>query len=507
VVANLSSLSLARGLERQKEIAIRIALGVSRQRLFRQFLTESVLLSLLGGIGGLLLASWGLGVVLRMAPVELPYADRISLDAGVFAVTLAVAGLAGFLSGLLPAWRISTPATQGGESKSDPVRNTRLQSWLVGIETGLAVLLLVATALLVQSFLRLHQVNPGFDPRNVLALSLSLPADRYDQPQKTAAFYQRTLESLRTLPGVVSAAAASDIPLQGVSGGTSLARPGQGAESAVEVPCEPISPGYFKTLGVPLLQGRDFQDSDVQPGPRALIVNRALAEHLWPGENPVGKTLVRDGSQEVEVVAVVGNVRQDGLTAEAGPLAYEPAFWNNSTMFLRTKEDPESLARAARAAILAIDDRQPPYDVATLESVLAGATAQARFNVFLFGAFGAVALVLGAGGIFGILSIFAARRQREIGIRMALGASRGHVLRMVIGRGMRIVVGGIAVALLTAFWLTRWMAGMLFDVSPTDASSFLVAGVLMAVVALLSCLFPAWRASKLDPVALFRVQN
>jgi predicted permease len=511
VVANLSSLSLARGLEREKEIAIRIALGVNRRQLFRQFLTESVLLSLLGAAGGLLLASWGIGLVLRMAPQELPYADRISLDGGVFAMTLAVAALAGLLSGLLPAWRVSAPAGEGGERsdarRPDPVRGSRLQSWLVGLEAGLAVLLLVVTGLLVRSFLRIHEIDPGFQPRDVLTITLSLPADRYPDPEATASFYRQVLERVRTLPGVVSASVATDAPLQGTSGLATLAPPGQGKDRALEVGCEAVSPGYFATLGVPLLQGRDFQDSDVRPGPRILVVNRSLAEQLWPGENPVGKALVRDGSQEIQIVGMVGDVRQDGLTEEAPPLAYEPAFWNNATLFLRTEGDPEALARPARRQILAVDSRQVPYETETLESILAKTTAQARFNVLLFGAFGAVALVLGAGGIFGILSIFAARRQREIGIRMAMGASRGHVVRLVIGRGMRLAAGGIAAALLAASWLTRWMAGMLFEVSPGDPSSFLGAGLLMAAVALLSCLLPAWRASKLDPVALFRVQN
>jgi hypothetical protein len=279
-----------------------------------------------------------------------------------------------------------------------------------------------------------------------------------------------------------------------------------------------VSPGYFRAIGATLLRGRDFTPADLQPGPRTLIVNQTLAQtlaaRLWPGlspqESPIGKILLRDGNQRIEIIGVVADVRHDGLAEEIGPAAYEPALWNNSTIFLRTSGDPLLLAGAARRALAglpALGGSQSPYRVATLESLVAKATSQARFSMLLFSSFGAVALVLGASGIFGLLSLFVIRRRREIGIRMALGARREDVLRQILGNGMRLAGAGIAAALVAGFWLTRWMAGMLFEISATDAPSFLGAAALMSAVALVSCALPAWRASRVEPAVVLRAEG
>jgi predicted permease len=513
--ANLSSLALARGLDRGREISIRVALGVRRKLLVRQVLIEGLLVSLAGGAAGLLLAGWSLPLVLALAPARLPYRNQVALDAPVVLITLAVTGLAGLLSGLLPAWKISAPAFSVAErpaaTVSDPLRSARLQSWLVGLETGLAVLLLIAAGLLVRSFLQLHQVPLGFEPRHGLALSLSLPADRYADPETTADFYRQVLERTAALPGVTAAGVASDAPLEGVSGTLTLAPPsGAAVEPSREIECLHVSPGYFRAIGATLLRGRDFTAADLQPRPRTLVINRTLARtlaaRLRPGEDPVGKTLVRDGDRPVEIIGVVADVRHDGLAEEIGPVAYEPALWNNSTLFLRTTGDPAAWSGAARRAIAAVDPVQAPYRVDTLEGLVAKATSQARFSMLLFSSFGAVALVLGASGIFGLLSLFVVRRRREIGVRMALGAKRGDVLRHVLGNGLRLAGAGIAAALVAGFWLTRSMAGLLFEISATDTPSFLGAAALMGLVAFVSCLLPAWRASRVEPAVVLRAE-
>ncbi len=514
--ANVANLLLSLAAGRASEIAIRLALGASRWRIARQLLTESLLLSLFGGAFGLLLAAWmGQGIRLLGAS-QIPHVERLAIDGRVLGFTLLVTLLTGIMFGLAPALQASRPdvneTLKGGGRLALGAGRQRLRDGLVVAEVALSLALLIGAGLLIKSFWRLQQVEPGFDARNILTFELA-PSRTKHPYDSLPAFYQQTLEKIQTAPGVKAAAIIDNLPL---SGRRSIevykieGRPEpKSMADAVMADYHTISPGYFQMMGIPLLQGRAFTESDGAGATGVAIINRAFAERYWPGEDPLGRRLLVEFNQRwVTVVGIVGNVKQSGLQYEAAPHVYVSYKQIPQIRFLlaRTAADPLGFIGMARSRIQSIDRDLPIYNIHTMEDLLAESVAQRRLNLLLLGVFAAVALALTVVGLYGVISYSVTQRTREIGIRLALGAQPGDVLRLVLGQGMKLVGFGIALGLTGAVALTRWMATLLFEVKATDPMTYvLVAGVLIAT-ALLACWIPARRAAKVDPMIALRCE-
>jgi putative ABC transport system permease protein len=512
---NVANLMLARALAREKEFAMRSALGADRTRLLRQSLTETLVLVFISVIPSFAFAKWGLQLAFLLTSVHLPRMQSFRLNVPVLAFASSVAVLATLLAGLVPALQASRPRLQGAlrdgrQGDGLSVRSRRLRGVLVVSEVALALLLLCGAGLMLRSFLYLNRVNPGFETEHSLTMKIALPGAAYPKMEQTRTYLDRLIERLQALPGVQSVAAASTLPLSGESDwGTFLIADGTIPDwaQASAADWRGVSGDFFRTLRIPLLRGREFTPAD-EKNQNTIIINEAMARKFWPGTDPIARRILT-GHQDrpLEIIGVVGDVKGAGLNAAAKPEMYTPlrGFWY-AFLVLRTNQEPFALTSAVRQEIAALDRGVPVYQVATMDQLLSSSLATQRFNLFLLVLFAAVALGLAAIGIYGVLAFSVSRRTHEIGIRLALGACPGDVLRLVVRQGMQLVITGIALGIAGALALTRLMASMLYGVSATDPATFILVSVLLVMVALIACCVPARRAMRVDPMAALRME-
>jgi putative ABC transport system permease protein len=529
--ANVANLLLARSESRQKEIAIRAALGAGRARIIRQLLVESLLLAVIGGALGLLLASWGLSLLPVLGSEKIPRLQEIALDRWVLGFTLLMSLLTGIVFGLAPALQaikfdLQMALKEAGRTSALPKGRSRLRSILVVAEVALSLMLLVGAGLLIQSFWRLQQVDVGFRTERLLTMRLFPPKSTYPNDQRVAAFYESLLQRVQSLPGVRDAAVAEGVPLGDGSGGTEMQIEGQPVElSPLNISeWRVVSPDYFRTLGVRLLRGRFLENSDQEQTTPVAVVNETLARAHWPSEDPLGRRirLLNRAPEKattvfLTVVGVVADTKNDGLTEAPQQEVYVPlrqrtaaidgmGFERQMSLAVRTAVEPMNLVNAIRQEAWALDRDIPITSVRTMEQILAAVTVQPRFNTILLGIFAAVALVLASVGIYGVLSYSVTQRTHEIGIRIALGARQGDVLKLVVKQGMILTLFGVVIGLAASFALTRLMAGLLYGVSVTDPATFALIALLVVGVALVACYLPARRATKVDPMIALRCE-
>jgi putative ABC transport system permease protein len=519
---NVANLLLVRATSREKEMAVRTALGASSWRLVRQTLTESLLLALIGGIVGLLLASWGIDLILAFKPANLPRLDEVRLDSRVLLFTGFISLVSGLVFGLAPAIQtartnLNTSLKEGGRSDTEGSGKRRLRNLLVVSEFALALVLLIGAGLMIRSFMRLQQVNPGFNPNNIITMQINLPGNRYRDPAQGAAFQQQFLQKVESLPGVESASLSMALPPNllimtnpfTVEGNPPA--PGESQPLAEELL---VSPNYFKTFGIRLLNGRFFTDADNRDAPSAFIINKTMAETYFPNQDPVGRRLqTGDYSANVPfdtIVGVVDDVKYQGLNEEPKPTIYVPflqnLWWRSMYIAVRTQNDPLTHVAAIRNEVLSVDKDLPVSNIKTMEQIISESVTEPKALTTLFGLFGVVALILASVGIYGVMSYSVTQRTREIGIRMALGAQKGDVLQMIVRQGMGLAVIGVGIGLFASFALSRLIADLLFGVSARDVMTFFAVSLILAVVALVACFVPARRAAKTDPMVALRYE-
>lgn len=521
--ANIAGLLLAQHAARRKEIAIRGALGAGRWRLMRQLLLEGVLLSLLGTAAGVVIGRFGVDLILKLIPQQIPRLDQIGLDWRVFGFTLVLSLATCFVFGLVPAWQASRTDLHGALEQSgrtsSPARQ-RFRQVLVVFQVSMAVMLVIGAGLLIKSFWQLQRVDPGFKAERVLALGLTLPASKYNEPRQINSFYNLLLERVAAVPGVQAATIAYDHPLEAnwIDTFRIEGRPDPQPGESLSANFNPVSPDYFNTVSARIVSGRSFTPLDDQDHPGVAIVNEAFARQFFPNENVIGQRLRPSPPARIwenqrlisfEIVGVVRNVKSAGLSAGADPAYYLPASQaplQDMTILVRTAGDPEAVVPALRQTVWSIDPNQPIATVRTMQQIVADSIAQPRLNMALMGLFGGLALVLAAVGIYGLLSFAVTQRTQEMGIRLALGAQVSDVLGLVLKQGMALALLGEAIGLAGAFALTRLMRGLLFGVTPTDATTFIVVGGVLTTIALVACYLPARRATKVDPLKALRYE-
>jgi putative ABC transport system permease protein len=517
--ANVANLLLARAAARQREVAIRMALGASRRRIASQLLTESLLLSLTGGLFGLLLASWGVRLLVAYAPPEVPRLHDVHLDGYVLAFTFAVAALTGILFGLAPALNASKPdpgntLKDSGRGFSHGGRN-RMRSALIVSEVALSLMLLVGAGLLINSFVRLLRTDAGFNAKGVLALDIPVSRTKYPKPEQQAAVFQQLIGRMKTVPGVRDVSVVSNVPLTDLDielsfqiDGREPYKPGDEPTADYTV----VGSDYFRTMSIASLRGRVFTDQDSKQSTEVMVVSDAFVKRYFPNEDPIGRRIIFDGDDKTprEIVGVVADVRRNGLDVVAEPEVYVSYLQRPErrlNIVIRTDlPDASQLAPAARAEVKAFDSTQIIWRVQTLEQLLGTSVAPRRFNMMLLGIFAAVALVLAAVGLYGVMSYSVSWRTQEIGIRMALGAQRTDVLRLVVRQGMKMALIGLAVGLVGAFSMSRVLTGLLYGLSATDPVTYIGVSVVLLIVALLACLIPARRATRVDPIVALRTE-
>ncbi|MCI0347948.1 MAG: ABC transporter permease [Acidobacteriales bacterium] len=518
---NVGNLLLARAMARQKEIVIRAALGATRGRLIRQLLTESLLVALLGGGLGLLLALWGTELITSLGKEFIPSLSRVEIELPVLAFTLAVSAGAGILFGLAPAIQLSRPdlnegLKEGGRVAGGSTAQRRLRNGLIVAEVAMALVLLVSAGLLIRSIIHLRRANPGFNTGNLLTMNVWLPHAKYPDAPKWVAFYDQINERIRALPGVQSAGMTGVLPIshnfdrRSIQVETHPVPRGQEADADTYI----VTPGYLQTMQIPLLKGRELTTQDVADVEPVALISETFARRYWPGGDPLGKRIKFPGSAARPqpwrtVVGVVRDVKQYGVDKESTmqlylPQAQSPVSW--LTLAVRTTGNPALMLNAVRDAIRSVDPDQAVFEVATMEGLLAESIAKRRFVMLLLAVFAALALALAAIGIYGVMAYTVAQRTQEIGIRMALGAQTRDVLRLVVGQGMRLALFGVGIGLIAAIGLTRLMTTLLFGVSATDLLTFALIAAVLMFVALLACWVPARRAAKVDPMIALRCE-
>ena len=539
--ANVANLLLARASGRHKEIAIRTAVGASRGRLVSQLLTESVLLAAVSGLVGFLVGAWGVRILLALSPGNLPRVNDhehvtsvvTALDWHVLAFTFGIALITGVVFGLFPALHISkldvnaTLKETSGRSGTG-LRQNRARSILVASEMALAVILLVGAALMIRTFVELRSVQPGFDPHNVITMQTSLSGGRYDSTAKVENMVHQVVQRVEALPGALSAAATVMLPIEGGIDLPFLIEgrpPANGDQYTGDEQWRAVSPHYFSAFRIPLLRGRAFEDRDTGKSERVLIINQAMAKKYWPKGDPIGQRITIGkglGPQFEEptrqIVGVVGDVRENGLRTSDQAVMYVPQGQVSDPLTqlansvipmswaVRTASDPATLTNAIQRDILAVDGQLPVSKIRTMEQVVSESTARQNFNMLLLSIFAGMALLLAAIGIYGLMSYTVEQRTQEIGIRMALGAGRGDMLKLIVRQGMLLAGFGVVIGLAAAFGLTRLLASLLFGVKTTDPVTYAVVALVLISVALFATYIPAWRATKIDPLIALRYE-
>jgi len=517
---NVANLLLARAAGRHKEIAIRAAMGAGRRRIIRQLLTESVLLALLGGALGLLLSHWCVEALVALSPANLIDAGQVGVNLPVLGFTLTVSLMTGLVFGLAPALEASRMSLteslkESGRGNAGGRRGRRLRDALVVAEVGLALVLLVGAGLMVRSFMRLQAVDPGFDPSGLLTMRVLLPQSKYPEGAQKVAFFRQAAAELARLPGVTSAAAVNALPFADIGAATNFSiegrpEPGPGERYGTDV--RVVDEAYFRTMNIPVVAGRTFTEQEAIQDRKVAVINEAMARVYFRGEDPVGKRILVNMTNPIvptEIIGVVGDARYDKLEGELRPMVYwtpPQLTYPSMTFVMRTAGDPEETAPAARRAIQAIDREQPVADVRTMEGWLSESVSRARFGALLLAGFAALALVLAAVGVYGVMSYSVAQRQNEIGVRMALGAQARDVSRLVIRQGLVPVLAGVGLGLLGAFALTRVLSSLLYGVSATDPLTFSAIALLLTGVSCAACYIPARRATRVDPLSALRYE-
>lgn len=510
---NLANLSLARSAGRARDSAIRTALGASRGQLVRQSLTETAVLSAVGGAGGILAGYWGLKWLVAAAPPNIPRLSDVHLDSRVLLFALAISLATGLIFGILPALRSAASRhpfetlKAGSRSSTEGRGGLYVRNTLVGLEVGLSAALLVTAGLLIASFVRLTTIDRGFDVERVLAVDVSLPGIRYPKPEQRTQFFQRVLDQARALPGVQSASISSYLPLQGESW-IDIVETENDTRTGAQLPSTNIrfvSPGYFKTLHVAMRSGRDFEPGD--QGRMVAVISEGLAQKLWPGLDPLGRKLMDMGKPH-EVVGIVSDLRSTSLEKDPVNMLYIP-YWqrpqNSSSILVRTAMDPAGIASALRAVVWSVDSEIAVPEQRTLEQLMSASVARQRFQMLLVLLFAAAALALAAFGTYGVISYTVTRRRSEMGIRMALGAQSGDVVRLVLRQGMAPVFVGLCAGTVAALGIGKYVASLLFQVSPHDPMAFGTAAAMLLLVSVAACLIPARRATRVNPIDALRV--
>ncbi|HSQ29510.1 MAG TPA: ABC transporter permease [Gemmatimonadaceae bacterium] len=512
---NLASLLLARASARERELAIRVALGAGRGRLIRQLCTESLVLALFGGAVGLIIAVLGEQLLVHLASGQLPRAENVTLDYRVLAFTAVISIVTGIAFGLVPAVRASSPELQQSlraGTRGSTAASGRLRSALVIAEVALAVVLAIGAGLMTRSFTKLLQVDLGFVPDHRVAVNFSVSTARHQSSAEMRQVYREILEKVRTVPGVIAAGAIRDLPFRGDGETVPFQPPGTVPGTNGQLPTATLmftSDGFFKAMGIPLLGGRDLSPQDRQGAPIALVINEALAKKYFPGTSAVGQTLTFGDTIHLRIVGVVGDVHQTAVDESPGPRIYASAyqiFRVKTNLVVRTQADPATMIKRIEDAIRSVDPQQTFTAAFTLDDLVGEAVARPRLLTVLLGLFGAMGLILGALGIYGVLSYFVTQRTREIGVRVALGARTRDVLAMFVGRGLRLAAIGVAVGLVAALLLTRLMRGVLYGVAPTDPATFAGVGLGLLAIAGLASWLPARRAARVDPLVALRAE-
>ena len=527
--ANVANLLLARAAAREKEIALRLALGASRWRLIRQVLTESLLISLIGGAIGVLIALAGTRALVNLNPQGIPRANEIGVDGQVLGFALLVSIVSGILFGLIPAWQASNPnlnekLKESGKSSAGNSRGNRIRSLLVVVQVALAFVLLVGAGLLIKSFSQLQQVNVGFNREHLLTMQISLPPAAYPQGPNILNFYNEALRQLSALPGVNSVGAISQVPLAGGGPQFTFSVEGRPLPTPAEAPIASyriLTPGYFQTMGIPILKGRAITEADDQNALQVAVINQNLADKMWPGEDPIGKRLTvgvplpNEQPEYVTVVGLAGNVKHTSLNGETGMQMYQPVaqspflslgLGRTMTFLLRTGPEPSGLVDSARKVFASLNSTLPVSNVKTMDAIIYDSVAPFRFNTFLLGLFAATALVLTLVGIYGVMNYVVTQRTQEIGIRMALGAQAGQVRGLILKQGLLLSVVGLAFGLAGCWAVTRLMSSLLFGVEVTDATTLLAVAAGVILITLSACYIPARRATKIDPIIALKYE-
>ena len=525
--ANIAHMLLARAAARQREVAVRLALGATHLQIVRQFLVESVILASFGGLVGLALSAAGIRLLIAFAPGDLPRVEQVTMDGQVLAFTLGISMITGLVFGLVPAWQSARPEMgdlKSGRGSMGHRHQARMRDLLIASELALALMLLIGAGLMVRSMAALQRIDPGVDPRGVLSMVVSVKGTPEAEPGRRATFFAQALDRIRALPGVTAASAINHLPVDGdlwsrsfVTASTAHLRPEERPEAIYRV----ILPGYFKAMGLPLLRGRDLTESDSEAAAPAVIVNQELAERHFPGQDPLGQriTIGNPSSPDARWMTIVGVAKsavQSSWSGDRMPEVYIPYLQTEDylggaearnaylTLVIRTAGDPAALAASARGTIWSIDNAVAISDVITMEAAIGAALARPRFQFMLLGMFAIVALLLAAAGIYSVMSYAISRRTQEIGLRLTLGAQRGDVLRLVLGQAMIRVAIGSAIGLAGALALTRLMANLLYGVQPTDPLTFGAVSLVLIGAALLASYIPARRASRIDPMVALR---
>ncbi len=518
--ANVANLLLARASGRRKEMAIRRALGAGRWRVIKQLLTESVLLSLTGGLVGLMLALWGTPLLVSLIPEKVPRIHEINVDFRVLGFALLVSIVTGIVFGLAPALQASRvdlneSLKENARGTTGGLRQSRLRGFLIVSEVSLAVILMIGAGLLTKSFVRLLAVDPGFDPGHTLTMEVSLPAlppSRYAEDEAQETFFKEALARLNQTPGVTAAGAVLSLPLTGAQESTDVFIDGRprSSDQRPNADYTIVTPEYFRAQQIPLLQGRQLSDRDDKGAPSVIVVNDSLARRFWPNENPIGKRLTVGFEQSPrEIVGVVGNIKQTTLDSEPRPTMYMPHLQRPTggmTIVIRTNGDPLAISQVARAQIHSVDPSIPVANLRTMDEIFSTSVAQQRFAMLLVGVFGALALALATIGIYGVMSYSVTQRTHEIGVRMALGAQRADVLKLILKHGVLVSLVGVAFGVAASFGLTRVMSSLLFGVTPTDTMIFATVAVGILAIGTLATYLPAWRAARVDPLRALRYE-